>query len=276
MVKKIISGGQVGADQAALDVAIKLDIPHGGWIQKGRKTQSGNLPDKYQLKEMSTASYKERIEQNVIDADGTLIISHGKPTGGSDYSRKMALKHKRQFLHVDLVQMNTLKAAKLINSWIALRHIKILHVTGSRASEDSNIYKATMDVLESAYYLNQVETKTQAFDTARQALTTDNFAEPKVHPKTVDEAVDHLISVMPLKDRTIMANLTQDELEPLNLSLGLYIRKHLIQKDAYGELLESCRDVFGNDHLGENRAAFVIIEELWQKLQKTHKLRIVK
>ena len=56
MVKKIISGGQVGADQAALDVALKLDIPHGGWIQKGRKTQSGILPKKYKLKEMATAS----------------------------------------------------------------------------------------------------------------------------------------------------------------------------------------------------------------------------
>jgi len=276
MVKKIISGGQVGADQAALDVAIKLGIPHGGWIQKGRKTQSGTLPEKYQLKEMPTASYKERIEQNVIDSDGTLIISHGKPTGASDYSRKMALRHKRQFLHIDLVQLNTLKAAKLINSWIALRHIKTLHVTGSRTSEDSKIYKATIDVLESAYYLSQVETKTRPLDTARQALMTDKLAEPEVYPQTVDEAVDHLIDEMPLKDRTIMANLPQEELEPLNLSLGLYIRKHLIQKGVNKELLESCRAVSGNDHLSENRAAFVIIEQLWQKLQETHKLRVVK
>jgi hypothetical protein len=32
MIKKIISGGQTGADQAVLDAAIKLDILHGGWI----------------------------------------------------------------------------------------------------------------------------------------------------------------------------------------------------------------------------------------------------
>ena len=36
MLEKIISGGQTGADQAALDAAIKLGIPHGGWIPKGR------------------------------------------------------------------------------------------------------------------------------------------------------------------------------------------------------------------------------------------------
>ncbi len=69
MLKKIISGGQVGADQGALDAAIKYNFPHGGWIQKGRKTQSGILPDKYQLEEMFTAGYKERIEQNVIGSD---------------------------------------------------------------------------------------------------------------------------------------------------------------------------------------------------------------
>ena len=39
MVKKIISGGQTGVDQAALDVAIKLGISHGGWIPKGRLTE---------------------------------------------------------------------------------------------------------------------------------------------------------------------------------------------------------------------------------------------
>ena len=59
MIEKIISGGQTGADQAALDVAIKLDIPHGGWIQKGRKTEAEILPAKYKLKEMATTSYRK-------------------------------------------------------------------------------------------------------------------------------------------------------------------------------------------------------------------------
>ena len=41
MIRKIISGGQTGADLAALDVAVKLGIPHGGWIPKGRITEKG-------------------------------------------------------------------------------------------------------------------------------------------------------------------------------------------------------------------------------------------
>ena len=47
MLKKIISGGQTGADQAALDVAINLGNPYGGWIPKGRITEVGVLDNKY-------------------------------------------------------------------------------------------------------------------------------------------------------------------------------------------------------------------------------------
>jgi len=60
MIEKIMSGGQTGADRAALDVAIKLDIPHCGWIPKGRKAEDGTLPQKYKLQEMPTESYPAR------------------------------------------------------------------------------------------------------------------------------------------------------------------------------------------------------------------------
>jgi hypothetical protein len=75
MVTKIISGGQTGADQASLDVAIKLNIPHGGWIPKGRLTENGPLPEKYQMQEMPSDSYQKPTEQNVIDSDGFLMVN---------------------------------------------------------------------------------------------------------------------------------------------------------------------------------------------------------
>ncbi len=31
-IEKIISGGQTGVDRAALDVALELGIPAGGWV----------------------------------------------------------------------------------------------------------------------------------------------------------------------------------------------------------------------------------------------------
>ena len=60
---KIRSGGQTGADRAALDFAIKYNIPYGGWVPKGRKTEEGPLSDKYQLQEMPTGQYSKWTEK---------------------------------------------------------------------------------------------------------------------------------------------------------------------------------------------------------------------
>lgn len=150
MVTKIISGGQTGADRAALDVAIKLGILHGGWTPKGRLTENGKLDDKYQLKEMDTADYNKRTEQNVIDSDGTLILSHGKLTGGSDYTQDMVLRHGRPWLHIDLNKAPSSRSVRQIKSWIAEHKIKVLNVAGPRASKDPAIYPSTTDILDRA------------------------------------------------------------------------------------------------------------------------------
>ena len=89
-------------DRAALDVAMRLGIAHGGWVPKGRLAEDGTVPAHYQLQENASDEYEARTEKNVLDSDGTLIISRGSPTGGTDYTRKMALKHGKQLLHIDL------------------------------------------------------------------------------------------------------------------------------------------------------------------------------
>ena len=81
---------------------------------------------------------------------------------------------------------------------------------------------------------------------------------------------------MPLQDKVIMANIKKEELQSLNLTLGVFIRNQLLQKDVNRELFESCIDVSGNDNLNEINAAFLIIEKLWEKLRETHRLRVVK
>ncbi len=90
MIEKIISGGQTGAGQATLDAAITLGIPHGGWIPKGRLTEDGPLSDKYNLIEMPTESNPERTKKNIRDSNGTLILSRGRLTGGSEFTEEKA------------------------------------------------------------------------------------------------------------------------------------------------------------------------------------------
>ena len=72
MIPKIISGGQTGADRAALDFAVKHRLPYGGWLPKGRKTEddrrSASAPGD------ADGNYAHRTEQNVLDADSTVTF----------------------------------------------------------------------------------------------------------------------------------------------------------------------------------------------------------
>ena len=147
MPEKIVSGGQTGADRAALDTAIDMGVAHGGWLPKGRKSEDGRLPAKYDLKEMPTESYPERTEQNVIDSDGTLIISHGPLTGGSEYTRRMADKHDKPWIHVDTNRISVEAAVEFVRAWINGSDIKVLNVAGPRASKDPKIYGTTRRLL---------------------------------------------------------------------------------------------------------------------------------
>lgn len=51
VIEKLVSGGQTGADIAALDVALRFSFPHGGWCPNGRRSLEGPIPIRYLLEE---------------------------------------------------------------------------------------------------------------------------------------------------------------------------------------------------------------------------------
>ncbi|MEW5908511.1 MAG: putative molybdenum carrier protein [Thermodesulfobacteriota bacterium] len=274
MIKKIISGGQTGADQAALDVAIKLDIPHGGWVPKGRLTENGPLNPKYRVEEMITNGYNERTEQNVIDSDGTLIISHGKLFGGSAYTRDMALRHERPWLHVDLNKIAKFQAALKINAWIEENRIEILNVAGPRKSKDPSIYEAVMDLLESVYYLGLSSIKNPVF--LKTPSLKQKIRKEENPPQTIEEAVSRLIVIMSLRDKATIANLTQAELPLLRSTLGIYIKNKILEWSSNPTLMKNCLMVSTQNTITYEDASLIIITRLWEHLRKNYKLRIVK
>lgn len=265
MIEKIISGGQTGADQGALDTAIRLGIEYGGWIPKGRKTEAGPLADKYQLKEMPSAEYRARTEKNVVSAEATVIISHGPLSGGSRLTQQLAQHHGRLCLHVDLNTQAAFDAARIINDWVKAYDIRVLNVAGPRASEDPLIYQATADILESAYYLGLVQLPGRETDSASMNL-----------PETVDQAVAVLIEQLRLKDKSAIAHLQKNQLESLLQALDRYLSDEFALGRGNDLLMASCTRYLNEALPGEPEPAMAIITELWRQLSKTHRLRLVK
>jgi hypothetical protein len=130
-----------------------------------------------------------------------------------------------------------------------------------------------MDIIESVVLLGFVKTESAGQWTDLKIEGTSE--EPLPAPASVDEAVSQIIVDMPLKDRVTIANMDGNALESLNSTLGVYIQKQIFKKNVDGKLYASCLLVSGEDKLDRSDAAFVIIEKLWEKLQKTHRLRIV-
>src|SRR5437762_548542 len=84
IVERIVSGGQTGADRAALDFAIEHGLKHGGWCPRGRRAEDGRIPSRYELEETQTISYVQRTEWNIRDSDCTAIFTlKAAPAGGS-------------------------------------------------------------------------------------------------------------------------------------------------------------------------------------------------
>ncbi|MBI5061970.1 MAG: hypothetical protein HZB87_00435, partial [Desulfatitalea sp.] len=224
VIRKIVSCGQTGVELAALDIALKLGIAHGGWTSRGRRNEEGALPVMYDLKETVSLGFQEALEKNVAESDGTLVISRGIKSSGPTRAVQMALKHQRQFLHVDLRQYALFEAASLTNSWMSQKMIQVIYITGPMASEDEQIYQQTRKLLETAFYLGFVKSGVQPEHTAtRSELPGHKMTD---HPRSVDEAVDRLKATLSLKDRSLLANMQPDELSHLNSGLGEYIKQN--------------------------------------------------
>lgn len=138
----IVSGGQTGVDRAALDLALKLGLPCGGFCPRGRLAEDGQLEERYPLTETPSADYAQRTEWNVARSDATLILHRGSPRGGTALTVRLARAHAKPTRLVDLAKkVDPLPVA----DWA--RAFRVLNVAGPRESQSPGIYKAARSFL---------------------------------------------------------------------------------------------------------------------------------
>jgi Circularly permutated YpsA SLOG family len=147
---KVISGGQTGADRAALDFAIEHGLPHGGWCPRGRKCEDGTLAAGYKLQETPSADYPQRTEWNVRDSDGTVIFSIAPTlTGGSRKTLLLAHQYKKPVLHLSR-DGGPDQPVLALRRFIEKHNIQVLNVAGPRASKEPDVGEFVKRILDRA------------------------------------------------------------------------------------------------------------------------------
>jgi hypothetical protein len=144
---RIVSGGQTGVDRAALDVALDLGLPCGGWCPKDRRAEDGPIDARYPLRETRSSAYEQRTARNVRDSDGTLVLHRGAIGGGTALTLEVARRMGRPVLAVELGPQARPEA---VREWLTSAAIAVLNVAGPRESTHPGIHR------EAAAFLRQV------------------------------------------------------------------------------------------------------------------------
>jgi hypothetical protein len=142
--ERIVSGGQSGVDRAALDVALELGVPCGGWCPRGRLAEDGRIPERYPLEETPSDDYPQRTEWNVRDSDATLILFRDVLEGGSALTARLARSYGRPCRTIDL---EAAPDAAAIREWLERQAVRTLNVAGPRASSAPALYEQAARLL---------------------------------------------------------------------------------------------------------------------------------
>lgn len=152
---EVWSGGQTGVDRAALDVALELGLPIGGWVPRGRRAEDGLVPARYaRLRETDSPDYAVRTHLNVQDTDATLVLSVGIPAGGTRATADAARRLQRPLLEIDLERQDGAEAATAVRAWlehlVAARSPIRINVAGPRGSHAPVGYALAYEMLRRA------------------------------------------------------------------------------------------------------------------------------
>ena len=148
--RKIVNGGQTGVDTAALEFALRNDIPYGGWIPKGRRNENGCVPKHFdRFVESDSQEYEVRTRLNVRDSDATAIITDGSASPGTELTMEVAAEFGRPCGLFEIDE-GIESCAEALGTWLDEVRPLVLNVAGPRESEAPGIQAKAEAVLEMA------------------------------------------------------------------------------------------------------------------------------
>lgn len=148
-LRKIISGGQTGADQAGLSAGEKLGLETGGTAPPGFMTDAGRtwlLKSHYGLVEgePDPRVYPKRTRKNVQDSDGTVLFGDMSSPGCRLTIRYCNELDKPYAINPDAAQL-----AKHIRS----NNIEVLNVAGNRERTNPGIFNRVRKTIIEALHV---------------------------------------------------------------------------------------------------------------------------
>jgi hypothetical protein len=272
LLNKIVSGGQTGADRAALDFAIKFNIPHGGWITKGRRTESGPLPEIYKLKEMDTRDYPARTRQNILDSDGTVIIARGPLTGGSSLTHAFARKTGKWVCRINLLEQDIFEAALILHAFILDQDIRSLNVAGPRASHDPDIYFDVKTILTAVLYLDFLETEDDSWQAEQMIDQRFNFPRSFINKKQAIQALEQSLT---FRGKILIARSQAHHMSGIYFTLLEYVQVSLNLDEINSGLFKSLSKGRDLKEYTPEDAVMELLKELKTRLSKRFQLRVV-
>jgi hypothetical protein len=136
------------------------------------------------------------------------------------------------------------------------------------------VYKDTAGIIEDTILLSLVKAKPG--ENLKDHSRGEYLEKAPIPPRTVDEAVDRLMSLLDSRDKLKIANMKLDDGIGFEADLHRYFKNAFNVWHGNKNLLADCRFVSEKPIRSENEAEFVIIKALWERLRKTHGLRIVR
>jgi hypothetical protein len=144
---KIVSGGQTGVDRGALDAALRLGFPCGGFCPCGRLAEDGVIPERYPLSELPDGGYLERTIRNVVESDGTAVLFFGTLEGGTEEAVNQCRLSRKPFMLIDAEELDAAQAAQSLRDFVTAHRIRSLNVAGPRQSREIRAHDYAFEVI---------------------------------------------------------------------------------------------------------------------------------